>query len=73
MYRVRFASVAILSAGYDAQRAMLEVEFSGDGQIFRYYEVPEDLWYRFRGESSPDCFFNQCIKGYFVEKRMTGG
>ena len=70
MYRFRFASVTIASAGYDALREVLEVEFTRDGQIVRYYEVPEDIWYRFRRESSPDKFFHSSIKGYFAEKRI---
>ncbi|MBR1930455.1 MAG: KTSC domain-containing protein [Lachnospiraceae bacterium] len=73
MFRFKFATMTIASAGYDAQRALLEVEFAQDGQIIRYYEVPEELWYRFKRESSPDIFFHKFIKGCYVEKRISVG
>lgn len=70
MVRCKFAALTVASAGYDAQSAILEVEFACDGQIWQYFGVPEELWYRFKRESGPDQFFHNYIKGCFVEKRI---
>lgn len=70
MVRCKFADLTIASAGYDAQYAVLEVEFARDGQIWQYQGVPEEIWYRFRKEAVPDNFFHVFIKGRYVEKRI---
>lgn len=70
MFRCKFAAFIIASAAYDAQNAVLEVEFVGEGQIWQYMEVPEEVWYRFRKETGPDAFFNRYIQGCYQEKRV---
>lgn len=70
MFRYNFAALTIASAGYDAQYAVLEVEFAHDGQVWQYLGVPEELWYRFKREAVPDDFFHGYIKGCFAEKRI---
>lgn len=70
MSRYRFGTEAIASAGYDAQCALLEIEFVRDGQVWQYLEVPEEIWYRFRCEPTPDSFFHSYIKGHYIEKRV---
>ncbi len=70
MHRCRFGGTAIAAAGYDAQCALLEVEFTRSGQVGQYVGVPEETWYRFRSEEGPDLFFHRHIKGYYVEKRI---
>ena len=71
MFRCKFAALTIASAGYDAQHAILEVEFAHDGQVWQYLGVPEELWYRFKKEAGPDDFFHSNIKGCFDEKRIS--
>lgn len=68
--RCRFGSMAIASAGYDAQCELMEIEFVQDGQVWQYSEVPEEIWYRFKFEARPDNFFHNYIKGRFSEKRL---
>lgn len=70
MSRCRFGGVSIAAAGYDAQCMMLEVEFAQDGQIWQYFEVPEELWYTFKRVPSPDDFFHSHIKGSYEERRV---
>lgn len=70
MLRCKFAARTVASAGYDAQYAVLEVEFAQDGQVMQYLGVPEDLWYRFRRETWPDDFFHSNIKGCYTERRI---
>ena len=68
--RCRFGSMAIASAGYNAQCELMEIEFVQDGQVWQYSGVPEEVWYRFKFEPSPDSFFHNFIKGRFLEKRL---
>lgn len=71
MFRCNFAALTIASAGYDAQYAILEVEFVHGGQVWQYMGVPEEIWYRFKREAVPDYFFHNYIKGCYEEKRIT--
>lgn len=73
MVRCKFAALTIASAGYDAQYAILEVEFAHDGQVWQYLGVPEEIWYRFKKESVPDDFFHSYIQGCYDEKRIQNG
>lgn len=70
MFRYHFAALTIASAGYDAQYAVLEVEFAHNGQVWQYLGVPEDVWYQFKKESGPDKFFHSSIKGCYAEKMI---
>ena len=70
MGRYRFGSMAIASAGYDAQCQLLEIEFVQDGQVWQYLEVPEEVWYHFKTGSKPDIFFHNFIKGRYAEQRI---
>lgn len=68
--RCKFPGAVIASAGYDAQCEVLEIEFSQDGQIWHYFSVPEDIWYRFKCGVNPELFFHRYIKGCYIEKRV---
>ena len=70
MQRRRWGSLTIISAGYDAQKEMLEVEFASDGQIWQFTGVPEELWYQFRSHHLPDHFFHTYIVGHYPEMRI---
>ena len=72
MVRCKFGGAIIESAGYDAQKALLEVEFVRNGQVLQYSGVPEDVWYRLKCESKPDFFFQRAIKGCYREKKRIG-
>lgn len=63
----RFCSTYIEAIGYNAQRAILEVRMAKNGQIRRYTDVPEEVWYRFRESASPDMYYRRCICGHFRE------
>lgn len=70
MKRYIFDCETIKSAGYDAQCALLEIEFARSGQIWQYAGVSEETWYHFKSEAAPDSFFHTCIKGRFQEKQV---
>ena len=67
MKRCNFGGETIASVGYNAQCAVLEVEFVKEGQIMQYMDVPEEIWYRFRSGEVPDIFFHKYIKGRYDE------
>lgn len=67
MTYVDFFSASIETAGYDAQCALLEVRLIADGRIYRYREVPEEIWYRLRENVSPDTYYRRYICGCFPE------
>ena len=67
MRYVNFFSALIETAGYDAQCALLEIRLAADGRVCRYREVPEEIWYRFRENVSPDTYYRRYICGCFPE------
>lgn len=68
--RYQFKGLLIVSAGYNAQCELLEIEFGCDKQIWQYLNVPEAIWYRFKYSVDPDGFFHKFIKGQYTEQRM---
>lgn len=68
--RYQFRGLLIVSAGYNAQCELLEIEFGHDKHVWQYLDVPEDIWYQFKYDTSPDCFFHKFIKGQYTERRM---
>lgn len=62
-----FCSNYIDAIGYDAQRAILEIRLYRDNRTRRYFNVPEDIWYRFRESAHPDVYYRKYICGHFPE------
>lgn len=54
------------SVGYDALLKVMELEFQRDGQVWRFYDVPESLWYQFRNAREADVFFSIHIAGKYA-------
>lgn len=67
MERCNFYGRIIASAGYDAQCALLEIEFVKGRRIGQFDNVPEEIWYVFRCAENPDRYFHKNIKGRFKE------
>lgn len=61
MERQRVISSNILSIGYDAPTAILEVEFTS-GDIYQYFDVPEYLYQQFMQAASMGEFLNENIR-----------
>ena len=61
MYRQSVSSSNIRSIGYDAQVAILEVEFT-TGDVHQYFNVPEHLYQQFFQASSHGQFLNDHIR-----------
>ena len=67
MRREGFDSTAIASAGYDADAAVLEIEF-GSGGVYRYLLVPARVWRQLRAAESPGRYFAEKIRDRFPEE-----
>lgn len=70
MTRYTCNSGGILSVGYDAQCAMLEIEFADTGGIWQFAGVPEEIWYLLRSQPSPEHYFQYFIMGNYLETRI---
>lgn len=61
MHRTPVSSTNIRSIGYDPQSALLEVEFTS-GDVYQYFNVPENLYQQFLRASSHGQFLNDNIR-----------
>lgn len=70
MIRVRLASSMIASAGYDPTASVLEIEFAS-GAVYRYVEVPLDVYQELLDAPSQGRLFHNRIRGIFKCHRVT--
>lgn len=68
MRRKLVESSAISSVGYDPRHETLEVEFRS-GTIYRFFDVPSEIYDAFVRSSSKGRFFGQKIRGQFESTR----
>lgn len=61
MYRAQVSSSNIRSIGYDPASSILEVEFTS-GDVYQYFDVPENLYQQFFNASSHGQFLNDNIR-----------
>ncbi|WP_462380256.1 KTSC domain-containing protein [Pseudomonas sp. Marseille-QA0892] len=66
MRRKPIASEALVSIGYDARRQVLEVEFDG-GDVYRYRDVPIEVYETLLAAESKGTWFNQTFKSLGLE------
>ena len=69
MYRTQVNSSNIQSIDYDAQSAILEVEFTS-GDVHQYFDVPEYLHQQFLQASSHGQFLNDNIRYNYRYKKV---
>jgi hypothetical protein len=62
MNRISVESSNIESIGYDSNSKILEIEFN-DHSVYRYYEVPEDVYDELMASESKGSYFFRKIKG----------
>jgi hypothetical protein len=65
VHRDNVPSSAIASIGYDQDSEILEVEFVS-GKLYRYQDVPFDLYVDFLEADSKGQFFNDHIRDAFI-------
>jgi len=69
MERKRLNASTVRSAGYDAGKQLLEIEFSS-GSIVQYSGVSPEVHRRFMSAPSPGSFFQDQIDENFPSKRV---
>ena len=69
MERKRVNSSRIRSAGYDAQKQVLEIEFS-DGRIVSHRGVSSEVHRQFMNAPSPVSFYEDKIAENYPETRV---
>lgn len=69
MDRKIIESTMIQSIGYDADSAILEIEFNS-GAVWQYFDFPESTWYEFEGAVSQGKFFHSEIKNQYSESQV---
>ncbi len=62
-------SSVLESAGYDARNRVLEIAFHS-GAIYRYFEVPEEIFRRLLAAESKGQFFGAAIRNKFRSERI---
>ena len=69
MRREAVDSSSIASIGYDEASGTLEVGFAS-GEIYEYFNVPKDVYERFRAADSKGRFFHLKIKDKYRYARV---
>lgn len=69
MKRIPLESSDVVSVGYDPAERLLEIEFH-EGRLYRYMDVPQDIYDHFLKADSPGGYFNSYINGYFRYRRV---
>ena len=68
MLREVVESSSLKSIGYDRKTRTLEIEFANGG-VYRYEDVPAELWTELRQSASKGRFFQQRIRDHFPTVR----
>ncbi|MCH5275220.1 MAG: KTSC domain-containing protein [Lachnospiraceae bacterium] len=70
MRRIKTMIPGISGAGYDALYAILELEFLPGGEIWQFYDVPEQVWYEWRQSKEAVVYFHTHIAGRFAARKI---
>lgn len=70
MERQPINSDMIVSAGYEPETGILEIEFRKGGAIWQYMDVPEATWHEFINAESRGKYWHAHIKKQFREVRV---
>ena len=64
------SSSVVAAMRYNAQTRVVTLIFRGDRGLYRYYDVPPEMWEAFQAAPSKGTFLNQVFKeqGYQFEK-----
>ena len=66
MERIPVVSSNIISAGYDPEKQLLEIEFKGN-VVWQYTGVPENVWMEFISAPSQGKYFSSQIRPRFTD------
>ena len=71
MKRQPVGSSSLRSVGYDPDHRILLLEYEG-GSVYRYYDVPENIFEELMSEESKGRFVNYRIKPYYRYCKIDG-
>ncbi|MCT9819509.1 KTSC domain-containing protein [Microbacterium sp. W1N] len=69
MRRHPLTSSVVRSVGYDAETAVLEIEFTS-GDVYRYYAVPPSAHRALTEAESPGAYFNRHISDRYPTRQQ---
>ena len=69
MPRTPVRSSVIASVGYDAETAVLEVEFRS-GDVYRYFAVPPSVHRALIEADSPGAYFNKHVSDHYPTRQQ---
>ena len=69
IHREPLASTALLTAGYSKRLHIMEIEFCS-GAIYRYLDVPPDVYHDFMSAESKAQYYDWNIKGRYRAFRL---
>jgi hypothetical protein len=69
MRRTKVESTTLRSAGYEAAREILELEFAA-GDVYQYLEVPASVYRSLMQAESKGTYFNREIRDAYTTLRM---
>jgi len=72
MKRTPVDSSDVVAVGYDPAERVLEIEFQQD-RVYRYMDVPQDIYDHFVKADSYGGYFNSYINGYFRYRKVEDG
>jgi hypothetical protein len=67
--RTPVRSSVIVSVGYDAETAVLEVEFRS-GDVYRYFAVPPSVHRALLEAESPGAYFNKNVSDHYPTRQQ---
>jgi hypothetical protein len=70
MRREPLTSSALVSAGYDPERQLLEIEFRS-GRIYRYRDVPAGVYAFLLRTKSKGSYVTRMIDGHYEHEEIT--
>jgi hypothetical protein len=63
--RLPVESTALASVGYSRAKHILEVEFRKEGLVYRYLDVPENVFRELLEAPSKTGYYNENIRGHY--------
>jgi hypothetical protein len=67
--RIHVESSSVASVGYAAEVRALEIEFRS-GAVYRYFDVPAEIYGALLVAESKGAYFNRAVKGRFGYARL---
>ena len=67
---IEITNCSMVTAKYDALCATLDFVFLPEGQVWRFFDVPESVWYEWRRTEESEAFFHTHISGIYAAERI---